>query len=454
LEEFLLARAMEHDAPSLLHRLACEYLISAKVIRPGVVALLERVATARAVAQALTYHKVAPILDAAPTLVEELDRLLVVDPDVGSTRLHWLGKAPTEPSPPVVKTELAKLRFLRRLDAHTMDLSMLPTERRRLLAAVGRRSTNQALERREPQRRYPILLTLLAQSATDVLDEVVQLFDQAVSARETRARHKTDQQLVERAKAGEDRQALLDAILPVLLDPAIPDEQVGGLLRAGVGMARLRAAFAQARARLPRDHGQLGVLDASYAYLRQFTPDVLNAVAFAGGTGAQELLAAVAVLKELNASGARRVPDGTPAGFVPARYQGYLDAARQAGDATAYRHFWELCVLLGLRDGLRSGDVWVPGPRRYADPESYLFTGEQWRGKRGEFCRLVGKRPPGPRRWPRPPPSCTPRWPTWRPCWPRRPSRRRPPAVARAVAGAAAPAATAPGSGSPTRASW
>jgi Domain of unknown function (DUF4158) len=35
LEEFLLARAMEHDAPSLLHRLACEYLISAKVIRPG-----------------------------------------------------------------------------------------------------------------------------------------------------------------------------------------------------------------------------------------------------------------------------------------------------------------------------------------------------------------------------------------------------------------------------------
>jgi hypothetical protein len=109
-----------------------------------------------------------------------------------------------------------------------MDLSMLPTERRRFLAAVGRRSSNQALERREPQRRYPILLALLAQSATDVLDEAIQLFDQAISARETRARRKTDQQLVERAKVGEDRQALLDAILPILLDPAIPDEEVGG----------------------------------------------------------------------------------------------------------------------------------------------------------------------------------------------------------------------------------
>ncbi len=35
LEEFLLARAMEHDSPTLLFRLACEYLISARVIRPG-----------------------------------------------------------------------------------------------------------------------------------------------------------------------------------------------------------------------------------------------------------------------------------------------------------------------------------------------------------------------------------------------------------------------------------
>ena len=35
LDEFLLARALEHDSPLLLFRLACEYLISARVIRPG-----------------------------------------------------------------------------------------------------------------------------------------------------------------------------------------------------------------------------------------------------------------------------------------------------------------------------------------------------------------------------------------------------------------------------------
>ena len=50
--------------------------------------------------------------------------------------------------------------------------------------------TAQALTRREPQRRYPILLALVPQSAAEVLDEVVQLFAQAVSARESKAARK------------------------------------------------------------------------------------------------------------------------------------------------------------------------------------------------------------------------------------------------------------------------
>lgn len=45
LDEFLFARAMEHDSPALLFRLACEYLLSKRVVRPGVVWLLEHVAS-------------------------------------------------------------------------------------------------------------------------------------------------------------------------------------------------------------------------------------------------------------------------------------------------------------------------------------------------------------------------------------------------------------------------
>jgi hypothetical protein len=104
------------------------------------------------------------------------------------------------------------------------------------------------------------------------LDEAIGLFDQAVSVRESRARTKMRDALAARAAAGEGRQALLDEILPVLLDVAIEDEQVGGRLRTTIGMERPQAAAAGSSPRLPRDHGHLAMLDDSYTYLRRSWP--------------------------------------------------------------------------------------------------------------------------------------------------------------------------------------
>ncbi len=54
------------------------------------------------------------------------------------------------------------------------------------------------------------------------------------------------------------------------------------------------------------------MMDASMTYLRQLAP---------------------AVLAELYA---RKVPAGAPVGFVPTKWAGYLAAAAEAGDVTAY----------------------------------------------------------------------------------------------------------------------
>src|SRR5208282_5140983 len=161
----------------------------------------------------------------------------------------------------------------------------------------------QALARSGPERRHPVLLALVAQFAVDVLDEVVQLYDQAVSATDHRAERKVEEQLVARAKASEGRLGLLDELLSVLTDPQVPDEAVGARLRGGIGMDRLRTAKEAGPRRLPRDHGHLGLIEASYSHLREFSPAVLAAVRFDGGTAARPLLEAVQVLKEQNASG-------------------------------------------------------------------------------------------------------------------------------------------------------
>lgn len=330
LDEFLLARAMEHDSPTLLFRMACEYLVTARVIRPGPVTVVERVAHARAEAQRETFDRLAHELTDARRV--DLDALLVTDAKIGMNRLRWLSTGPVEASSAAVKTEISKLGFLRCLGVEALDLSALPTERRRFLASVGRRSSAQALERREPERRYPILLTLLAQSGTEVLDEVVQLFDQTISGRESKAASRMHDVLAERAKAGEGRQAVLDDLLAIICDMEIDDEQIGGWIRGErIGWERLRSAQSVALPSLPRDHGHLAALDGSYGYLRQFTPQFLAAVSFSGGTAASELLEALGILRDLNATGARRVPADAPVGFVPARCPGICRMRRSPG---------------------------------------------------------------------------------------------------------------------------
>lgn len=68
-----------------------------------------------------------------------------------------------------------------------------------------------------------------------------------------------------------------------------------------------------------------------------------------------------------------------------------------AGAGAVVEQSVRLCGLLGLRDGMRRGDVHVPGSRRNADPAAYLLTPEQWVPQRTEFCRLVDNRRSGPR---------------------------------------------------------
>jgi hypothetical protein len=123
------------------------------VIRPGPVTVVERIAHAREEARRETFDRLAD--EFTDQRCADLDNLLVNDPAIGTTRLRWLATGPVEAAPAAVKAEVAKFAFLRGLDAHTLDLSVLPAERRRFLATVGRRLTAQALQRREPQRRYP-----------------------------------------------------------------------------------------------------------------------------------------------------------------------------------------------------------------------------------------------------------------------------------------------------------
>jgi hypothetical protein len=87
LREFLVDRGIEHDAPGVLFRLATEHLASreVRIVRPGVVSLMEEIASAREVAEREVFARVESLL--TERRVADLDGVLVVEPEMPVSRL-------------------------------------------------------------------------------------------------------------------------------------------------------------------------------------------------------------------------------------------------------------------------------------------------------------------------------------------------------------------------------
>jgi hypothetical protein len=179
----LVDRALEHDAPSELFRQLLVHLRANKIVRPGLDRLMRAVAAARSTASDELYRMTSPVL--TNTVRRHLDGLIETDPDHGVAPRVWLTTGATTTSGAAIKAEVAKRDRLRHLGADRIELAMINPDRRRHLAGVARRSSPAALRRIEPERRYPLLAAAVVEIYTDLIDELVLLFDQALSGVET-----------------------------------------------------------------------------------------------------------------------------------------------------------------------------------------------------------------------------------------------------------------------------
>lgn len=385
---WLTERALEHDTPTVLFGQALDQLRAERVVRPGLDRLMRAVSSARVAGRKEIRRRLDP--DLTPERCDELDELLVTDPELGVARLVWLNVGATSASSDAVKTEVAKLAYLEAIGADRLDLSAIAPERLRQLAIVARRSTPRALRQMDPERRHPILLAALAAAHTEIVDETVRVFDMMLSATDGNARDQVAKRQLDALQANLERLELLDDILDVVLDADLDDAEVGGAVR-GLGPKRLASAVRSEAERPPRDGGHLELLEARFSHVRSFAPQILGALKFAASVAPSEILDAIRLLQTMNAEGRRHVPDDAPTGFIPTRWRPYLDAAREAGNENGFKHYWELCVLLALQGALRSGEIWVEGSRRYANPASYLIAPEVWKRDRAALLKLTGK---------------------------------------------------------------
>jgi TnpA family transposase len=343
------------------------------------------VISARTQAQETTYRRLEFLLSG--DLKFNLDKILVPNEKLGRTPLAWLRFGATANTPSDILGAIEKLNYLRKSEVNRWDLNSINPNRRKFLAQLGRRSTNQSLQRAAGQKRYPILIAFLKENYREVIDEIIELFDRCLGDCHGRAKNDLKEHRISIAKAANEKIVMFTNIGGLVLDKGVSDDQLRSMIYQVIPEEEFREAMDECLQLIrPGDDHAYDFLGNRYSYIREFSPQFLDALNFRSNRPNDPLLKALEVLRSMNATGKRKVPAEAPTNFIQSSWLPYV----KSDDGQTVRRYYEISTLWHLRNALRSGDIWVEDSRKYADPESYLIPKDQWPAMRTEACRLLG----------------------------------------------------------------
>jgi TnpA family transposase len=384
LETWLLERALEHDKPTLLFKLACEHLKQQQIVRIGTTRLAQVVSTARNQAHEVTYKILQPLLSKA--LCDFLDDLLKVDEASQRTTLYWLQTTPTDHNLGQMLETLDKITFLQQQGVVNWDLSGLNPNRVKLLAQKGSRATNQYLQRVNPVRRYPVLVCFLKQSLYNFTDVLIEMFDQRLWELYAEAKREFKEDRIKATKSINQKLQTFQEIGQILLDPEIDDKTVRASAFEQISPDQLQCVLGETKQLIRPEHdAYVDYFGHQYARIRRFSGKFLTTLEFHAHSDDGGLLQAINCIRDLHAGIRGQLPRDTQIAFVPTSWRAYV-----IEDEGFNPRYFELATLWILRQKLRSGEIYAAHSRRFDDLESYFIPKDEWPQHQPEVLRLTG----------------------------------------------------------------
>jgi TnpA family transposase len=390
LETWLLSRALEHDKPLLLFQMACDWLKQNQLIRIGTTRLEKCVATVRNQAQEATYEILKPLL--TQTICAALDKLLTVDDELERTRLSWLQRTPTDHNPTQILETLDKIIFLQQQGAESWDLSKLNPNHINHLAKVGSRATNQSLQRSNEMRRYPLLLAFLKQSLYNFTDDLIEMVNQRLWELYRKAKRNFEADRLRATRTLSEKLRTYRSIGHILLNEDIEDDAVRAAAFEVISPEELKRSLDEAAELIrPDDDAYVDYFCRSYHRVRTFSTKFLATLEFHARGDDQGLLQALQLVRDIHQGKRRKLPADAPTDFILKSWRAYvIDATKLDMSKAINWRYYELAALWGLRQRLRSGDIYLIHSRRFNELSTYMMPKAHWQTNREEIARLMG----------------------------------------------------------------
>ena len=220
----------------------------------------------------------------------------------------------------------------------------------------------------------PLVACLLAEAQKTVLDHVIAMHDQLVTALCRRSCHAFEarhREFRHRAKRGLDT---LLAAVEILLDPQRPRETILGELERLIDRgASARPAIAAGSSSASRSV----VTSMNSAPAIRTCDAICRRPSTCPGRGDREPVHSwrgYPWCVRLDAGERPALPADAPLAFVPAAWR----PALHLSDGTIHRRVWEIALGLAVRDALRCGDLFLPESRRHVSFWNLLYDDRRW----------------------------------------------------------------------------
>jgi TnpA family transposase len=290
-----------------------------------------------------------------------------------------------------------RLMWLRSLDLHAGQFfAGVPALRIRSFALEARSLDAARMLEMEAHKRYALAAALVSRQVARCLDDLGEMLIKKVRKMHRQAREEFQQALLGRQSQTDQLIGAFFQVLSVWADEtpvaqkqaalgAILDPQAEGLIE----LCRLHESLTR--------HNDLGFLWKSFRAYRSALFALIEELRFLAPGPDKSLEEAIALVRRDRQNKSNRVKlefDGRRLNldWVPDRWWKQVTGAdrRTSKVDQADRHYFEMCVLTLLAEGLQSGDLVIEASEKFSDYREQFVSDEEFRQATAEYCRQAG----------------------------------------------------------------
>ena len=176
-----------------------------------------------------------------------------------------------------------------------------------------------------PERRYATLVAGALDAMTVLTDETLEMHERFLGRQFKKAERKHLGKFQENGKAINDALKRYASLGRALIDAKTQNADPFAAVEAVLPWNDLTASVAAAeKLAQPGEFDSLALMTNSYPVLRRYAPQFIAAFEFRSAPASEQLMKAVELLRELNKTAARKVPDDAPRGFVRPRWERHV----------------------------------------------------------------------------------------------------------------------------------